>query len=58
MIQALVAVQSDAIALFAATLLLAVFFLVARVARARQPIALAFATMPLLATWAMLGLTA
>lgn len=58
MIEAIVAVQSEAVALFAATLLLAVFFLVARVARARQPIALAFATMPLLVTWAMLGLTA
>lgn len=54
--EAIAAVQDEATTLFAATLLLAVFFLVARVAQARQTIALAFALMPLLATWALQGL--
>ena len=56
MIEGLVALQAEAAVLFAATLLLVVFFLVARVAHARQTVALAFALMPLLATWAMQGL--
>jgi hypothetical protein len=43
---------------FAATILLAVFFLIARVVEARQPVALAFAMMPLLITWAVQGATA
>ena len=43
---------------FAATILLAVFFLIARVVKARQPVALAFAMMPLLITWAVQGATA
>ena len=58
MIQTLVSLQAEAAALFAATMLLIVFFLVARVAHARQPIALAFALMPLIATWAVQGLIA
>ena len=56
MIEGLVSLQAEAAVLFAATLLLVVFFLVARVAHARQTVALAFALMPLLATWAMQGL--
>lgn len=56
MLQALTSLQADAAALFATTLLLAVFFLVARVAHARQTVALAFTLMPLLATWALQGL--
>lgn len=40
---------------FAATVLLTVFFLIARVVNARQPVALAFAMMPLLLTWAVQG---
>lgn len=43
---------------FAATILLAVFFLIARVADARQPVALAFAMMPLLLAWAVQGAVA
>jgi uncharacterized membrane protein (UPF0136 family) len=46
---------AQAASLFAATVLLVVFFLIARVMRARQPIALAFATMPLLLSWALPG---
>jgi hypothetical protein len=48
--------QAEAAALFAATMLLVVFFLIARVAKARQPVALAFALMPLLVTWALQGM--
>lgn len=48
----------EAASLFGATILLVVFFLIARVAHARQLVALAFATMPLLVTWALQGLTA
>lgn len=48
--------NAEAVTLFAATLLLAVFFLMARVVEVRQPIALAFAMMPLLLTWAAQGL--
>lgn len=48
--------QNEAAVLFAATLLLTVFFLMARVVNARQPVALAFALMPLLVTWAAQGL--
>jgi hypothetical protein len=40
---------------FAATIILAVFFLIARVVNVRQPVALAFAMMPLLLTWAVQG---
>ena len=47
--------EADAVTLFAATLLLVVFFLIARLVRARQPVALAFALMPLLLTWALTG---
>lgn len=43
---------------FAATIILAVFFLIARVINVRQPIALAFAMMPLLLTWAVQGAAA
>jgi hypothetical protein len=50
------ALQMEAQVLFAATLLLVVFFLIARVINARQPIALAFALMPLLLTFAAKGL--
>lgn len=46
----------EAVTLFSATLLIVVFFLMARVADVRQPIALAFALMPLLLTWAVHGL--
>ncbi len=56
MLQALSSLEAEAAALFAATLLLVVFFLIARVAHARQSIALAFALMPLLATWALHGI--
>jgi hypothetical protein len=49
------ALQMEAEVLFAATLLLVVFFLIARVVNARQPIALAFALMPLLLTFAARG---
>lgn len=45
----------EAASLFAATVILIAFFLIARVARARQPVALAFATMPLLLVWALPG---
>lgn len=48
--------NAEAVTLFAATLLLMVFFLMARVVRVRQSIALAFAMMPLLLTWAAQGL--
>ena len=48
--------NGEAATLFAATLLIAVFFLMARVVRVRQTIALAFALMPLLLTWAAQGL--
>jgi hypothetical protein len=48
--------NGEAATLFSATLLLIVFFLMARVAQVRQPIALAFAMMPLLLTWAAQGL--
>jgi hypothetical protein len=48
----------EAASLFAATILLIVFFLIARVAHARQIVALAFAMMPLLLTWALQGLAA
>lgn len=50
--------QAEAVALFAATLLVVVFFLIARIAHARQPVALAFALMPLLLTWAVQGIAA
>jgi hypothetical protein len=50
------ALRMEAQVLFAATLLLVVFFLIARVINARQPIALAFALMPLLLTFAAKGL--
>lgn len=47
--------HAEAAVLFAGTVLLISFFLIARVARARQSVALAFATMPLLLTWAAHG---
>lgn len=50
--------QAEATALFAMTMVLASFFLIARVVNARQPVALAFALMPLLVTWAVQGLAA
>ena len=50
--------QMQAASLFAATILVVVFFLMARVVRARQPVALAFAVMPLLLVWAAQGLVA
>jgi hypothetical protein len=56
--QALGIYQAEAAGLFAATLILVVFFLIARLARARQPVALAFAMMPLLVTWAVQGIAA
>jgi hypothetical protein len=56
--QALAVLQTEAAMLFAATILFVVFFLVARVVRARQLVALAFATMPLLIVWAMQGAVA
>ena len=49
--------EAEAGSLFAATIIFVVFFLVARVVHVRQLVALAFATMPLLLTWAALGLT-
>lgn len=48
--------HAEAATLFAATLIVIAFFLIARVARARQPVALAFAAMPLLLVWALPGL--
>ena len=50
--------HAEAVALFATTIILVVFFLIARVAHARQPVALAFAMMPLLVTWALQGIAA
>jgi hypothetical protein len=49
--------QAEVASLFAATIIFVVFFLVARVGNVRQLVALAFATMPLLLTWAALGLS-
>jgi hypothetical protein len=54
--EALGITHAEAATLFAATLLILVFFLMARVVAVRQPIALAFALMPLLLTWAAQGL--
>jgi hypothetical protein len=48
--------RMEAGVLFAATLLLVVFFLIARIVKARKSIALAFALMPLLLTFAAKGL--
>ncbi len=48
--------QYEAVALFATTLILVVFFLIARLVHARQSVALAFALMPLLLTWALQGI--
>jgi hypothetical protein len=53
--EAFQALQIEAAGLFAAVILLVVFFLIARVANARQLVALAFATMPLLLVWAAQG---
>ena len=53
--EAFQALQADVAPLFAATIIVVVFFLIARVVRVRQPLALAFAMMPLLATWATQG---
>jgi hypothetical protein len=49
------ALQSDVALLFAATIIVVVFFLIARIVRVRQWLALAFAMMPLLVTWALAG---
>lgn len=54
--EAMQVLQMEAAVLFAATILFVVFFLIARVGRARQPVALAFALMPLLLAWAAQGL--
>lgn len=54
--EALGITNAEAATLFAATLLIIVFFLMARIVEVRQPIALAFALMPLLLTWAAQGL--
>jgi len=51
----MVTLQGEAAMLFAATVLLASLFLIARVGRVRQSIALAFALLPLLLAWAALG---
>ena len=53
---ALEALSMESAALFAATIIYVVFFLIARISNARQLVALAFATMPLLIAWAALGL--
>jgi hypothetical protein len=53
--EAFQALQADAAPLFAATIIVVVFFLIARIVKVRQPLALAFAMMPLLATWALVG---
>ena len=58
MTDALTVFQMQAAGLFAATILLVVFFLIARVVHARQLVALAFATLPLLLVWAAQGLLA
>jgi hypothetical protein len=50
--------QYEAAALFATTLILVIFFLIARLVHARQWVALAFAMMPLLLTWAVQGIAA
>ena len=50
--------QREAPGLFAATIIVIVFFLIARIAHARQPVALAFAFFPLLLTWAAEGMAA
>ena len=50
--------QAEAASLFAATILLVVVFLIARVANARQPIALAVALTPLPIIVAVAGLVA
>jgi hypothetical protein len=50
--------QYEAVVLFATTLILVVFFLIARLVHARQSVALAFALMPLLLTWALQGIAA
>ena len=55
-LQALHALQAEAASLFAATILLVVFFLVARVGGARQPVALAFAFFPMVAVIAAAGI--
>ena len=50
--------HAEAVTLFAATIIIVVFFLIARIAQARQPVALAFALMPLLVAWAVQGVAA
>jgi hypothetical protein len=54
--EAMLALQMEAGVLFAATIIFVVFFLIARIGRARQSIALAFALMPLLVAVAAQGL--
>lgn len=55
--EALEILHNQTAMLFAATILFAAIFLIARIGRARQSIAFAFAFMPLLAAWALIGLT-
>jgi hypothetical protein len=54
--EAMLALQAEAGVLFATTIIFVVFFLIARVGGVRQPIALAFALMPLLIAVAAQGL--
>jgi hypothetical protein len=54
--EAIEALKMEAGVLFAATILCVVFFLVARLGRARQSVALAFALMPLFLAYAAQGL--
>jgi len=56
--EALALLQSQVAVLFGATILLVVFFLIARIGKARQPVALAFALMPLLVVIAVEGAAA
>jgi hypothetical protein len=56
--QAFQSLQSEAAMLFAATIIFVVFFLVARIVKARQLVALAFAMIPLLLVWAAQGAAA
>jgi hypothetical protein len=54
--EAIEALQMEAAVLLAATIICVVFFLIARVGRARQSVALAFALMPIFLTYAAQGL--
>lgn len=48
--------NAESAALFAATVLFAALFLIARIGKVRQSLALAFALLPLLLVWAAHGL--